>query len=86
MDILTVVLGLLGTAVGYFNPEGEKFMTNFAFYCLAGAVVYAVSETVRGRVANQVLVCVQRQWKGEPCWKDSGVSGPGFFHVIPCFL
>ncbi|CAM9239200.1 unnamed protein product [Ascophyllum nodosum] len=54
VDILTVVLGLLGTAVGYLIPEGEEFMTNFAFYCLAGAVAYAVTETVRGRLANQI--------------------------------
>ena len=54
MDILTVVLGLLGTAAGYVTPEGEQFMTNFAFYCLVGAVAYAVAETARGRMANQV--------------------------------
>lgn len=56
VDILTVVLGLLGTAAGYVMPEGEQFMTNFAFYCLVGAVVYAVAETARGRMANQVCV------------------------------
>lgn len=54
VDILTVVLGLLGTAAGYVMPEGEQFMTNFAFYCLVGAVAYAVAETARGRKANQV--------------------------------
>lgn len=51
---MTVVLGLLGTAAGYVTPEGEQFMSNFAFYCLIGAVAYAVAETARGRVANQV--------------------------------
>eukprot|EP00903_Cladosiphon_okamuranus_P006062 g5977.t1 len=54
VDILTVVLGLLGTAAGYVTPEGEQFMTNFAFYCLVGAVAYAVAETARGRKANQI--------------------------------
>lgn len=54
MDISTVVLGLLGTAVGGFIPEGEEFMTNFAFYCLIGMVAYSVAETAKGRVANQV--------------------------------
>lgn len=55
VDILTVVLGLLGTAAGYVAPEGEQFFTNFAFYCLVGAVAYAVAETARGKVANQVI-------------------------------
>ncbi|CAM9398949.1 unnamed protein product, partial [Hapterophycus canaliculatus] len=45
---------LLGTAAGYVTPEGEQFMTNFAFYCLVGAVAYAVAETARGRKANQI--------------------------------
>ncbi|CAN0154493.1 unnamed protein product [Laminaria digitata] len=54
VDILTVVLGLLGTAVGTLVPEGEQFLTNFSFYCLAAAVAYAVGETARGRVANQI--------------------------------
>lgn len=55
VDILTVVLGLLGTAAGYVAPEGEQFVTNFAFYCLVGAVAYAVAETARGKMANQVI-------------------------------
>ncbi|CAB1117364.1 unnamed protein product [Ectocarpus sp. CCAP 1310/34] len=54
VDILTVVLGLLGTAAGYVAPEGEQFVTNFAFYCLVGAVAYAVAETARGKMANQI--------------------------------
>ncbi|CAM9782030.1 unnamed protein product, partial [Ectocarpus fasciculatus] len=55
VDILTVVLGLLGTAAGYVAPEGEQFVTNFAFYCLVGAVAYAVAETARGKMANQQI-------------------------------
>ncbi|CAN0303427.1 unnamed protein product [Ectocarpus sp. 12 AP-2014] len=55
VDILTVVLGLLGTAAGYVAPEGEEFVTNFAFYCLVGAVAYAVAETARGKMANQQI-------------------------------
>ncbi|CAN0170609.1 unnamed protein product [Ectocarpus sp. 12 AP-2014] len=55
VDILTVVLGLLGTAAGYVAPEGEEFVTNFAFYCLVGAVAYAVAETARGKIANQQI-------------------------------
>ena len=72
MDILTVVLGLLGTAVGYLIPEGEEFMTNFAFYCLAGAVAYAVTETVRGRLANQVcfLACASGGARLGGCWAE----------------
>lgn len=63
VDILTVVLGLLGTAAGYVTPEGEQFMTNFAFYCLVGAVAYAVAETARGRMANQVLCRAVLCWE-----------------------
>ncbi|CAM9775572.1 unnamed protein product [Ectocarpus sp. 6 AP-2014] len=55
VDILTVVLGLLGTAAGYVAPEGEQFVTNFAFYCLVGAVAYAVAETAKGKMANQQI-------------------------------
>lgn len=54
VDVCTIVLGLLGSAVGYLDPEGEQVLTNFAFYCLVAAVVYAVVETVRGRTANEV--------------------------------
>lgn len=54
VDVGLLVLGLFNSVVGALMPMGSPAVTNFSFYCLCAAVLYACVETMRGRLPNQV--------------------------------
>ncbi|CAM9503496.1 unnamed protein product, partial [Discosporangium mesarthrocarpum] len=54
VDIALILAGLLIALVKFVTPMGSIPVTNFFFYCLMGAIVYATIENLRGRVPNQV--------------------------------
>ncbi|CAM9610628.1 unnamed protein product [Choristocarpus tenellus] len=54
VDLGLVLFSLLDSLLSFLVPMGEASFTNFTFYCLMAAILYATTENMSGRVPNQI--------------------------------